>query len=83
MLQARIKILENNTDNKNNCKECEGSGFSPKMSGKEQFICLKKRHCQQSLGFVRPYGGPGECPRLQEPLIFYSPTYLSRCGLVF
>lgn len=59
VLQARIKILENNTDNKTNCKECEGSGFSPKMSGKEQFICLKKRHCQQSLGFVRPYGDLG------------------------
>ena len=57
MLQARIKILENNADNKNNCKESEGSGFSPKVSGKEQFICLKKRHCQQSLGFVRLYGG--------------------------
>lgn len=84
MLRARIKIHASNMDNENSCKESEPSGFSPKMSGKEQLICLKKKHCQQSLS-VFPH--ENQCTKGPSQVVgtsdFYSPTHLSRHGLLF
>lgn len=89
MLQARIKMCSKHTGNKNNCKESERLGFSPKLSGKEQPVCLKKRRlsvepvllCEilWGVGVAR-----GETWGL-SPVVgtsFCSPTHLSRRGLL-
>lgn len=83
VLQARIKIHASNMDNRNSCKESEPSGFSPKVSGMEQLICLKKKHGQQSLSVFPPENQWENLSQVIGTSDFKSPTHLSRRSLLF